>query len=117
MVYIITKSKTSSKSSISDFHTVTKDELHNRRKVLESDLKDGIMSKDKMNMLDCKDSTQETQRVTDYDNWKDKKVKGVTNNEKMKEWSNINREFKKRGEEGNVHTVDQIRDTKKIQYD
>ena len=117
MVYIITKSRTSRRSPISDFHTVSKDELHDRRKVLESELDDGILSKDQMDMKDCTDSNQENQRVAQYVNWKDKKTKGVSNDERMTEWSNLNREMKARGEEGRPHCVDDIRSKKKVNYD
>lgn len=114
MVYIHTKSRT---SKISDFHTSSNDTLHDRRKSLESDMKDGLLSRDQMNMLDCKDENQENARVEQYDRWKDTSVKGVSNQDRMTEWGNLNREMKRRGEEGNVHTIDQIRDNKKIQYD
>ena len=114
MVYIITSKKTGKSS---DFHTMTIDQLHDRRKKREEEMKDGILSKDQMNMIDCKDATQEEQRVKDYDKWKDTPGNGVTNNQRMKEWSDINREFKKRGEEGRVHTMDDVRSGKNIKYD
>ena len=97
MVYIIIKEKISS----SNLHTMSKDQLHERRKKMEDEMRDGLLTKDQMDMVDCKD----------------KKVNGVTNEERMRDWSECNREFKRRGEEGRPHSVDDIRESKKIKYD
>lgn len=94
-----------------------KDFLHKRRKELESDLKQTIFSRDKMNMRDCKTEADEEKRTAEYDAWRTYKDKtGKTNEDKMREWSEVNREFKKYGEEGRRHDVDQIRDNK-VKYD
>ena len=113
MVYIITGSKTNT----SDLHTMSIDQLHTKRKKGEEEMRDGLLTKDQMNMLDCKDEDQEVKRVQQYDKWKDKKVKGVSNQDRMREWGNINREFKKRGEEGRTHSMEDIRSNEKIKYD
>ena len=63
MVYIVTKSKT---SGISDFHSMTVDQLHNKRKKLEEGMRDGIFTKDQMDMKDCKDEDQENKRVESF---------------------------------------------------
>lgn len=113
MVYIIIKEKISS----SNLHTMSKDQLHERRKKMEDEMRDGLLTKDQMDMVDCKDKADEERRVNQYVNWKDKKVNGVTNEERMRDWSECNREFKRRGEEGRPHSVDDIRESKKIKYD
>ncbi len=50
------------------------------------------------------------EQVAKYDKWKG-------NNEKnMREWGDINKEFKKQGEEKRLHSIDDIRNNKII-YD
>jgi hypothetical protein len=97
-----------------DWHR-RKDELHRERKEHISVLSETIFSKDKMNQRDCVDETQEKKRVQDYDKWKASKKNGLTNEERMQRFGEINREFKKHGEEGNPHNIDQIRE-KKIKF-
>ena len=46
----------------------------------------------------------EEMRVADYDKWKTTKDRaGKTNEDKLTEYNEINREFKKHGEEGRIH--------------
>lgn len=111
MVYIITR------SGGSPLKEKPKDELHRRRKELAETVKEGIFNKDQMMMRDCKDADEEARRVADYDRWKAEKRKGLTNEQCMREWSDINREFKRRKEEGQVHTVDDLRESKSVKYD
>ncbi len=95
-----------------------KDFLHKRRKEIEADLRSTIFTKDQMNMVDCKDEASEERRVVDYDGWKMTKDKiGKTNEDKLREFNEINREFKKHGEEGRVHSSDDLRNNKPIKYD
>jgi len=89
----------------------SKDELHKRRKQLAQDIRSTTFSKDQLNWRDCPDKDSQNKRVKDYDKWKEK------NESKMREWSNINREFKKRGEEGRLHSVDDLRRRKSEKYD
>ena len=106
-MYIIVKGKSSNK-----------DILHHRRRYIESSLKETIFSKEKMDQRDCHDTDQENKRVADYDKWKSTKGQdGTTNEQKMTEWSNINREFKKMGLEGKPHSIDDIRKPKTVKYD
>ena len=53
-MYIIVKGKSSNK-----------DNLHHRRKYLESGLKETIFSKDKMEQRDCHDEDHENKRVAE----------------------------------------------------
>ncbi|MFH1640560.1 MAG: hypothetical protein ABIA66_01215 [Candidatus Omnitrophota bacterium] len=89
----------------------TKDELHRRRKELTEELKGRLFTKDQMNWRDCRDRDAECKRVSDY-----MKLQKI-NEPKMKEWSDINREFKKRGEEGRLHSIDDLRRRKSVKYD
>jgi hypothetical protein len=94
-----------------------KDKLHKRRKVLETELRETIFSKDKMMMRDCKNEREEERRVVDYGEWKNfKDNTGKSNEDKLREWSEINREFKQHNEEGNKHDADQLRDKKPVNY-
>jgi hypothetical protein len=94
-----------------------KNELHKKRKELANSLSDTIFSKSKMDMQDCQDKDHEEKRVADYDKWKTSRDStGLTNEQKMTEWSNINREFKKHNEEGRLHTIDDIRNGR-VKYD
>ena len=97
---------------------MSKDELHHRRKFLEGGLKETIFSKDKMEQRDCKDEDHENKRTKDYDLWKKQKLSdGTINENAMAEWSKINKQFKKMGEENRLHTADQLRDRKAVKHD
>jgi len=105
-MYIIVKGKSSSK-----------DNLHHRRKYLESGLKETIFSKDKMDQRDCHDEDHENKRVADYDKWKQSKMTDGTTHEKaMAEWHGINKKFKDMGEEGKMRNTDELRSKKTIKY-
>lgn len=94
-----------------------KDILHRRRKELEGDLKQTIFSKDKMMANDCHTETEEEQRANEYDKWKrTKDVSGKSNEGKLKEWLEINREFKKHNEEGKPISADDLRQKKEVKY-
>lgn len=100
-----------------EINRMSKDELHHRRKFIESGLKETIFSKDKMEQRDCRDTDHENKRVADYDKWKQSKMTdGTTHEQAMKEWSTINKTFKKLGEEGNLHNADQLRNKKSVKY-
>ena len=96
-----------------------RDILHNERKRLEQDLREGgIFSKDKMWQMDCQDKDHEDKRVKDYVKWKEVKGKdGKTNEQKMNRWAEINREFKNQNIEGRPHDADQLRARQPIRYD
>lgn len=96
-----------------------KDQLHAERKRLESDLREGGMfSKDKMDQRDCQDEDHEHKRVSDYVKWQGTKGKdGMTNKQKQDKWHDINRKFKEHGEEGRLHTTDNLRERKPVRYD
>jgi hypothetical protein len=54
----------------------------------------------------------------EYDLWKKQKLKdGITNEQAMKEFSVINKQFKKLGEEGRTHTIDDLRVKKSVKHD
>lgn len=92
------------------------DDLHSRRRKHEEILGQGIFTKDQMNMTDCKNLDDEMNRLFAYEKWKAHIVDGMTNEDRMREWSDINREFKRRKEEGRQHTIDDIRN-RKVKYD
>ena len=96
-----------------------KDAAHAERKRLESDLRGSIFSKDKMDQRDCKSEHDEHKRVNDYVEWKETRGRdGMTNEQKMNRYHEINREFKKQGIEGaQIHTSDQLRNKKRIIYE
>src|SRR3989304_4500368 len=99
MPYIIVKGKSSK-----DDWNKQKDYLHQRRKTLETDLRSSIFTKDKMNMVDCSTEQDEFRRTVEYDQWKAAKDKtGKSNEDKLREFQEINKEFKKHGEEGRKH--------------
>ena len=88
-----------------------KDYLHNRRKQLGEQIKDGIMSKNEMNRGEEGDPDFQ-KKVEQYDNWKKEKEP------LMKDWHDINREFKKHGEEGRKHSIDNLRpDGEKLRFE
>lgn len=108
---IIIKGGATHKPFNKPLENLSKDELHHRRKRLEGELKNTLFSKDQMNWRDCQDKDARERRVKDY-------MKAQRDNEpKMREWSNINREFKKRGIEGKPQCADFIRDRKSVKYD
>lgn len=119
MTYIIVKGSPFVKGGTgSDNWNRRKDELHRRRKELESELRPTMFNKDQMMMRDCKSSAEEEKRVQDYDRWKATKDKtGKTNEDKLREFCDINREFKKHGEEGRKHDADDLRVSRQIRYD
>jgi len=118
MVYIVNGGRKQAASSFADqLRGLSLDELHNRRKRLAEEMKDGIFSKDQMNMLDCKDEDEEIKRLASYEKWKNTPTNGKTNEQRMREWSDINREFKRRNVEGRVHCIDDIRAKKSVRYD
>jgi len=86
-----------------------KDMLHKRRKELSEKMKDGMFSTSQMKKGTDGIISHEEQ-VAQYDKWK------ADNEKRIREWSDINKEFKKQGEEGRVHSVDDIRDNK-VKYD
>lgn len=96
----------------SDTWSRQKDELHRKRKEHAEILGESIFSKDKMDMRDCHSDTDEARRTQEYDKWKATEVKGMTNEQRMKAWSDLNRKFKERGEEGLLHSPDDIRNGK-----
>lgn len=87
-----------------------KDELHKRRRELAEEMKDGIMSISQMKR-GTDGIMSHREQVEKYDKWKE------VNQKRMSEWSEINREFKKHGEEGRVHTIDDIRPEGKLRFD
>jgi len=101
-----------------NYEKMSKDQLHRLRKASEQELKKTIFSKDKMWQMDCRSKGDEEQRVRDYDRWKQSKNKlGITNDQTMSAWCECNREFKKRNEEGRLHSIDDIRHRKSVKYD
>jgi len=94
------------------------DKLHKRRLFLEENLRQGLLSKDKMWQKDCKSEAEEEKRVREYDKWRDTKTKtGKTNSENAEELHSINREFKRRGKEGKPFDLDVMRSTSKVKYE
>lgn len=87
-----------------------KDALHKRRKELAEKMKHGMMSASQMTRGTDGIISHEEQ-VEKYDKWKAK------NEGNMKEWGDINREFKKNGEEGRAHSLDDIRQEGRMIYD
>ena len=104
MTYIIIKGSLH-KEPPRDWGSKRKDYLHKRRLELSEKIKEGIMSKSKMNKGE-EGNPDFDAKVEKYNKWKDKKES------LMKEWSEINREFKQHGEEGRPHSMDDIRENK-----
>lgn len=92
-----------------------KDILHKRRKELAEGMRPGLMSRGQM-MRGHNGDGNEDRQTEKYDQWKQGGNEG-----RMKEWSDINREFKTNGEEGKVMSIDSVRDSnergKNIKYD
>jgi len=82
-----------------------KDILHEKRKELAEKIKPGMMSTSQMKK-GTDGFMSHAEQVEKYDKWKE------SNTNNMKQWSDINKEFKKHGEEGRVHTLDDLRDNK-----
>lgn len=95
-----------------------KDSAHAERKRLEFELRGSIFSKDKMDQRDCKSERDEVKRVNDYVRWQKTKGRdGMTNEQKQNRWHEINRGFKQSGDEGRLHTSDDLRSRKNVKYD
>jgi len=95
-----------------------KDWVHNRRRKVEQELRKTIFSKDKMWQMDCKTKDDERKRTKDYDQWKSTKTSlGQTNEKLMAEWGVLNREFKRRNEEGKPQCLDFVRGRKNVKYE
>ncbi len=104
---------------------LSKDELHKKRKLHAQDLKNGLMSQGQM--MRGHDGDGNEDRQTDkYIKWKDTPYKGsdgrvLTNSQRMEEWGKCNKAFKKRGEEGRVHSFDNVRtecfQKRRVRYD
>lgn len=114
-VGIIIKGKTNPKNPLEH---LSKDQLHRRRKELESTMREGVFNKDQMNWRDCKSKDDEEKRVKDYDKWKVTKTStGLNNAQNMRAWSDINLEFKRRKEEGKPQCIDFVRQRKSTKYE
>ncbi len=85
-----------------------KDMLHRERKQIINDMQHGMFSRDQMNMKDCRDKDEEHKRVNEYDGWKSK------NQKNMQRFHEINRKFKQNGEEGRVHSLDDVRNRRML---
>ena len=86
-----------------------KDELHKERKEIVEKIKPGMFSVSQMKKGTDGIMSHEEQ-VEKYSKWNEK------NKEKMARFGEINREFKKHGDEGRVHSLDDVRNNKVI-YD
>jgi hypothetical protein len=87
-----------------------KDKLHQRRKELAEQMRPGMMSVSQMKRGTDGIMSHEEQ-VEKYDKWKSQ------NQGNMQEWSQINRKFKENGEEGRMHSLDDIRKEGRMIYD
>jgi len=91
-----------------------KDSLHQKRKELAGQIREGLMTKDEMNRGD-EGEPEFDSRVQKYDKWREK------NEPRMREWSEINRSFKQNQEEGRPQSVDSIREQlvtgKQVRYE
>lgn len=79
-----------------------KDKLHQERLSLEEAMRPGIMSVDQMQAGESKHLSEDEQ-TRKYGQWR------AENKRRMQRWHEINRTFKKAGEEGHLHTIDDIR--------
>lgn len=113
MVFIIVKKSGNQRK---EWDGVRKDHLDKRRKQIAEELQDGIMSKSQMKKGHDGDGNEDKQTAR-YDDWKNRSHKGKTNEERMREWHGINKEFKKHGEEGKVHSLDDIRPDGKMKIE
>ena len=117
-VGIIIKGKPTYKPDTRKLSDFNKDAIHNRRKEVEYELRKTIFSKDKMDQRDVQDKDGEERRVREYDQWKKTPTKlGKTNEQLMSEWGELNREFKRRGEEGKPMCLDFVRQRKSTKYE
>ena len=107
---IIIKGSRYVRGNSTDWNSRRKDELHKRRKELAESIKDGIMSKTQMNKGE-EGEPEFDKQVQKYSQWvtvKDKEIR---------EFHNINREFKKHGTEGLPHSLDDLRKEGRLRYD
>jgi len=118
MEIIVRGSQTCNKTDNRKLDDLHKDVIHRRRKEVEGELRKTMFSKDKMWQTDCRDKSDEKKRVEDYDRWKQTKTGlGKTNEQLMSEWGNLNREFKRRNEEGKPQCLDFVRARKNVKYE
>jgi hypothetical protein len=110
MVGIIIKGSRFVKGGCGDNWNRRKDELHRRRKELTESIKKGIFSKSEMNKGE-EGEPEFDARVNKYFQWITEKDKEI------REWQGINREFKKHGEEGRLHSLDDLRKEGKFKTD
>jgi len=104
------------KRVLDDLH---KDKIHQERKEVERELRKTIFNKDKMNQTDCRSTHDEAKRVQDYDRWKKTKTsyKGMTNEQLMSRWGELNRAMKRKGEEGRPQCLDFVRQRRSTKYE
>jgi len=115
---IIIKGKPTYRQDNRQLHDLSKDAVHKRRKLVESELRKTVFSRDKMWQTDCHDKDQEAKRVNDYRKWqKTKTGLGKTNEQLMSEWGDLNRDFKRRGDEGKPQCIDFVRQRKTTKYE
>jgi len=88
-----------------------KDYLHKERKECEQRMRQNSFSKDQMDQRDCKSPAEEKQRVHDY-----MQRQAAGNDRDQRRFADINREFKKNGDEGEVRTNDDARKRRSIKY-
>ena len=86
-----------------------KDQLHKERKVLAEKMKPGMFSVGQMKK-GTDGIISHDEQVAKYDRWKEH------NKSRTERWHEINREFKRNGEEGRAHSLDDIRNNK-VLYD
>ena len=111
MPNIIIKGSPYVKGGRSDNWQKQKDYLHKRRIELSEKIKVGIMSKAEMNRGN-EGEPEFDARVQRYSRWSKDKDKDI------REFQEINREFKKHGEEGRPISLDNLRpDGKKLKYE
>jgi len=111
MVGIIVKGSPYVGGKRSDNWQKQKDSLHKRRIELAEKIKVGIMSKAEMNRGN-EGEPEFDARVQRYSRWANDKDKDI------REFQNINREFKKHGEEGRPISLDHLRpDGEKLKFE
>ena len=116
--YVLIKGGATHRPFYQKLQDLSLDQLHRRRLHLSQVLKEGILTTDAMNQRDCKDKDDEDKRVSDYIKWKETKTgTGYTNEQNMRMWSDLNIELKRRGIEGRLHSIDDLRRPRKVLYD
>ena len=117
--------KVTKKTQYNPLEHLSKDELDKRRKLHAEDLKNGLMSQGQM-MRGHSGDGDEDKQTQQYIKWKDERYRGsdgrvLTNAQRMEEYGKCNKAFKKRGEEGRVHSFDDVRTEKfqkrRVRYD